>query len=72
VRGKGPLFQLAEIFMEFRDIATKSTVTKGGKHPLKHLQSSRPALSLTSPTTFGQIGGGGTPRNMEFGIRIPF
>jgi hypothetical protein len=39
---------------------------------LNHFQSSGPSLSLTSPTTFGQIGGGGTPRNMEFGIRIHF
>jgi len=39
---------------------------------LNHFQSSGPSLTLSSPTTFGQIGGGGTPRAMEFGIRIHF
>ncbi len=39
---------------------------------LNHFQSSGPSLSLTSPTTFGQEGGGGTPRSMEFGVRIHF
>jgi hypothetical protein len=39
---------------------------------MNHFQSNGPSLSLTSPTTFGQIGGGGTPRNMEFGIRVHF
>lgn len=39
---------------------------------LNHFQSGGPSLSLTSPTTFGQEGGGGTPRNMEFGLRIHF
>ena len=39
---------------------------------LNHFQSGSPSLSLTSPTTFGQEGGGGTPRNMEFGVRIHF
>ena len=38
---------------------------------LNHFQPSGPSLSLTSPTTFGQITGqSNTPRNMEFGIRI--
>jgi hypothetical protein len=35
-----------------------------------HFQSSGPSLSLSSPTTFGQEGGGGSPRAMEFGIRV--
>ncbi len=40
---------------------------------LNHFQSSGPSLSLTSPTTFGQITGqSNTPRNMEFGLRIRF
>jgi len=40
---------------------------------LNHFQPSNPSLSLTSPTTFGQITGqGNTPRNMEFGIRVHF
>ncbi len=38
---------------------------------LNHFQSSGPGLTLTSPTTFGQITGqANTPRNMEFGIRL--
>jgi hypothetical protein len=38
---------------------------------LNHFQSSGPGLSLTSPTSFGQITGqANTPRNMEFGVRI--
>lgn len=40
---------------------------------LNHFQPSNPSLSLTSPTTWGQITGqANTPRNMEFGIRIHF
>jgi hypothetical protein len=40
---------------------------------LNHFQPSGPSLSLTGPTTFGQITGqSNTPRNMEFGIRIHF
>jgi hypothetical protein len=39
---------------------------------LNHFQSGGPSLSLTSPTTFGQEGGGGSPRNMEFGLRVHF
>ncbi|HLK66979.1 MAG TPA: carboxypeptidase regulatory-like domain-containing protein [Bryobacteraceae bacterium] len=40
---------------------------------LNHFQPSGPSLSLTSPTTFGQITGqANTPRNMEFGLRIRF
>ena len=40
---------------------------------LNHFQPSGPSLSLTSPTTFGEITGqGNTPRNMEFGIRVHF
>ena len=40
---------------------------------MNHFQPSAPSLSLTSPTTFGQITGqSNTPRNMEFGIRIRF
>jgi hypothetical protein len=37
---------------------------------LNHFQSSGPSLTLTTPTTFGQITGGGTPRAMEFGVRV--
>jgi hypothetical protein len=40
---------------------------------LNHFQASDPTLSLTSPTTFGQItSSANTPRNMEFGVRIRF
>ncbi len=40
---------------------------------LNHFQSSGPSLSLTGPTTFGQITGqSNTPRNMEFGVRVRF
>jgi Carboxypeptidase regulatory-like domain len=39
---------------------------------LNHFQSGGPSLSLSSPTTFGQMGGGGTPRSMEFGLRVHF
>ncbi len=41
---------------------------------LNHFQSSNAtSLSLTSPTSFGQIiGQANTPRNMEFGLRIQF
>ena len=40
---------------------------------LNHFQPGNPSLSLTSPTSFGQItGSGNTPRNMEFGLRIRF
>ena len=41
---------------------------------LNHFQSSgATSLSLTSPTSFGQIvGQANTPRNMEFGLRIQF
>ncbi len=38
-----------------------------------HFQPSGPSLSLTSPTTFGQITGqSNTPRSIEFGIRAHF
>jgi len=40
---------------------------------LNHFQASNPSLSLTSPTSFGQITTqANTPRNMEFGIRVHF
>jgi hypothetical protein len=40
---------------------------------LNHFQPSNPSLSLTSPTTFGQITGqSNSPRSMEFGLRIRF
>ena len=40
---------------------------------LNHFQPSGPSLSLTGPTTFGQITSqANTPRNMEFGLRIHF
>ncbi|HTS27884.1 MAG TPA: carboxypeptidase-like regulatory domain-containing protein [Bryobacteraceae bacterium] len=38
-----------------------------------HFQPGGASMSLTSPTTFGQITGqSNTPRNMEFGLRIRF
>jgi hypothetical protein len=50
----------ATMFFEFTNI-------------LNHFQSSGPSLSLTSPTTFGQITGqSNSPRSMEFGLRIRF
>ncbi|SPF54386.1 hypothetical protein SBA4_6340004 [Candidatus Sulfopaludibacter sp. SbA4] len=40
---------------------------------LNHFQPSGPSLSLTSPTTFGQITGqSNTPRQLELGLRIRF
>jgi len=40
---------------------------------LNHFQASNPSLSLTSPTSFGQITSqANTPRNMEFGLRLHF
>jgi len=40
---------------------------------LNHFEPSNPSLSLTSPTSFGQITSqANTPRNMEFGLRIRF
>ena len=40
---------------------------------LNHFQPGNPSLSLSSPTTFGQITSqANTPRNMEFGVRIHF
>jgi hypothetical protein len=40
---------------------------------LNHFQASNPSLSLTSPTTFGQLTSqANTPRNMEFGLRVHF
>ena len=39
---------------------------------MNHFQPSNPSLSLTSPTSFGQITGGGSPRAMEFGLRLHF
>ncbi len=39
---------------------------------LNHFQSSGGSLTLTSPSSFGQIGGGGSPRSMEFGLRVHF
>jgi len=40
---------------------------------LNHFQPSGPSLSLTSPTSFGQITGqANTPRSVEFGLRIRF
>jgi len=38
-----------------------------------HVVMSSPAMTLTSPTTFGRITGTvSTPRNMEFGLRLHF
>jgi hypothetical protein len=40
---------------------------------MNHLVLSNPSLGLTNPTQFGRITGQtGTPRNMEFGLRIAF
>ncbi|HWC96880.1 MAG TPA: carboxypeptidase-like regulatory domain-containing protein [Candidatus Sulfopaludibacter sp.] len=40
---------------------------------LNHFQPGSPSLSLSSPTSFGQITGqANTPRSMEFGIRAHF
>jgi hypothetical protein len=40
---------------------------------LNHFQPSNPSLSLTSPTSFGQITSqANSPRSMEFGLRIHF
>jgi hypothetical protein len=40
---------------------------------LNHYQPPNPSLSLSSPTSFGQIvGQANTPRNMEFGLRLHF
>jgi hypothetical protein len=40
---------------------------------LNHFQAANPSLSLTSPTTFGQITSqANTLRNMEFGLRVHF
>ena len=40
---------------------------------LNHFQPSNPSLSLTSPTSFGQITSqANIPRNMEFGLRVHF
>ncbi len=40
---------------------------------MNHFQPSNPAMSLSSPTAFGQITSqANTPRNMEFGIRVHF
>jgi hypothetical protein len=40
---------------------------------LNHFQASNPSLSLTTPTSFGQIvSQANIPRNMEFGIRVHF
>jgi len=40
---------------------------------LNHFQPNNPSLSITSPTSFGQIvGQANTPRNMEFGLRLRF
>jgi hypothetical protein len=50
----------ATLFFEFTNI-------------LNHFQPSGPSLSLTSPTSFGQITGqSNNPRSMEFGLRIRF
>jgi hypothetical protein len=40
---------------------------------LNHFQPSNPSLTVTSPTTFGQITSqANTPRNMEFGVKLHF
>ena len=37
-----------------------------------HLEPGTPSMSLTSPGTFGQFSMGGTPRQMELGLRLHF
>jgi hypothetical protein len=39
---------------------------------LNHMQPGSPSLNITSPTTFGTITSAGSPRNIEFGLRIHF
>ncbi len=42
---------------------------------LNHFQPGNPSLSLTTPTSFGQITGSSSansPRSMEFGLRLRF
>jgi hypothetical protein len=40
---------------------------------LNHVLMGNPALTITTPTTFGRItGAANTPRNMEFGLRLFF
>jgi hypothetical protein len=40
---------------------------------LNHMQPSNPSLSLTSPTSFGEITGqANSPRSLEFGLRVHF
>jgi len=40
---------------------------------LNHVVMGSPALTVTSPSTFGRMTGqANTPRNMEFGLRLPF
>jgi Carboxypeptidase regulatory-like domain len=52
---------------------TGATVFIAITNVLNHFQPGNPSLSLTSPTTFGQITSqANTPRNMEFGIRLHF
>ena len=52
---------------------TGATIFIAVTNVLNHFQPNNPSLSLTSPTTFGQITGqANQPRNMEFGIRLHF
>ena len=40
---------------------------------MNHVAMGNPALTLTTPSTFGRITGqANTPRNMEFGLRLHF
>jgi hypothetical protein len=39
---------------------------------LNHFQPGGGGITLTSPSGLGQIGGGGSPRSMEFGLRLHF
>ena len=39
---------------------------------LNHFQMSTGGGSITSPSSFGQITGGGSPRSIEFGLRVHF
>lgn len=53
--------------------AVGATVYIAITNMLNHFQPNNPALTITSPTTFGQITGqANTPRNMEFGVRVHF
>jgi hypothetical protein len=39
---------------------------------LNHMQPGNPSLNISSPTSFGNITSSGSPRNIEFGLRVHF